>query len=111
MLDSMPIETSNAAVGSGSLNCQGATSITIFRKGEMNAPATASMWINTLSQYPSSNAVVFADYRSKLAFGFFGTQNAIISCGQAFEYPVNIKAKWKTGWNHIVVRRNMDNTI
>lgn len=111
-LASNPIYNNPVAVGTGSMHCEGTTKIEMVRDGENNAPATASMWINVGSSYPASNQVVFVDYNSKLAFGFYGSQNAIISCSNYHQPQItNIKSLWKTGWNHVVIRRNNNDTI
>lgn len=95
----------DSAVGKMSLNCKGSTYIRSTITGDTSIGATASVWIKTPT-YPSANAIVFADHNSKLAFGFYGTENAIISCGSYYSGVVsNIKSSWKSGWNHICITR------
>ena len=101
----------DSASGIYSLSCTGNTMINTPITGDIAAGATISCWVKTPT-YPSANAIVFADYNSKLAFGFYGTQNAIISCGgYSASYVSNIKSSWVDGWNHIVVTRDGSGTI
>ena len=69
---------------------------------------TLSAWVK-VDSYPTSNAVVIADHSSKIAFGFWGGTNAIISCGteaNTTRTVTNIASKWITNkWNHIVVTK------
>lgn len=80
-----------------SLSCIGSTIINTPIIGDIASGATISCWIKTPT-YPSENAIVFADYNSKLAFGFYNTQSAIISCG-GYSSPCvsNIKSSWING--------------
>lgn len=67
---------------------------------------TIAMWVK-VDTYPSANQVVFADYGSKLAFGFYNTSYAIITCGSSVRYVSNVKSLWKTGkWNYVVVTKD-----
>lgn len=101
----------DSASGTFSLSCTGNTMINTPVTGDITAGATISCWIK-VPTYPSANAIVFADYNSKLSFGFYGTQNAIISCGgYSAPYISNIKGSWINGWNHVVVTRNSGGTI
>lgn len=101
----------DSASGLYSLSCGGSTVINTPILGDISSGATISCWIKTPT-YPSTNAIVFADYNSKLAFGFYGTQAAIISCGgQSAPYISNIKSSWIDGWNHVVVIRDSSGTI
>lgn len=103
--------SSDARIGQQSLECKGNTIIDVMNSGDITDGVTASCWIKLLT-YPTSNAIVFADYNSKLAFGFYGTENAIISCGgYSVGYVMKIKDKWASGWNHVVVTRAQDGTI
>lgn len=101
----------DSAIGDYCLECTGNTIINTPLTGDITNGASASCWIN-VPTYPSANAIVFADYNSKLAFGFYGTQNAIISCGgQSAPYISNIKSNWADGWNHVVITRNSSGTF
>lgn len=101
----------DSSSGVFSLSCTGSTMINTPITGDIASGATISCWIKTPT-YPSANAIVFADYNSKMAFGFYGTQNAIISCGgYSAPYVSNIKSSWINGWNHVVVTRNNSGTI
>lgn len=112
-----PITVSNIALtedfasGSYSLNCTGNTMINTPVTGDVTSGTTISCWVKTPT-YPSANAIVFADYNSKLAFGFYNTQSAIISCGgYSAPYISNIKSSWIDGWNHVVVTKDSGGTI
>ena len=67
---------------------------------------TLSTWVK-LDSYPGSNTVVMVDQNSKVAFGFWGTQNAIMSCGtdaNTTRTITNLKGKWDLNkWHHIAV--------
>lgn len=103
--------TTDSASGTFSLSCTGNTMINTPISGDTSSGATISCWIKTPT-YPSANSVVFTDYNSKLAFGFYGTQNAIISCGgYSAPYISNIKSSWVDGWNHVVVTIDNSGTI
>ena len=70
---------------------------------------TLSVWVN-VSSFPSSNIVLFADKGSKLSFGFYNGNSAIISCsGNAVRTATGVNSLWKTGWNNIVVTKNSSN--
>jgi hypothetical protein len=62
--------------GQYSLNCAGATQITSDVKGDYSQGATVSFW---LYGRPSGNYVAFADYNSKLGFGFYSSYG-VMSC-------------------------------
>ena len=68
--------------------------------------ATVALWIKATS-YPTSNSIVFADNNSKIAFGFYGTNNLIISCGSgdnSVRTVSNLAAKWTTAdWHHVAI--------
>ena len=66
---------------------------------------TLSAWIK-VDTYPTANQVVMADYGSKLAFGFYSTSYAIITCGTSVRYVTNLKSLWKDGWNYVVVTKD-----
>ncbi len=68
---------------------------------------SASFWIKP-SMYPANNTVIFADYSSTLAFGFYDSTKAIISCaGSDSKVALNVNSYWKNDeWNHIVVTKN-----
>ena len=70
---------------------------------------TISSWVK-LDAYPSSNMVIFADFHSKIAFGFWGEQNAIMCCSNndiGTKTITNLKSKWDINkWHHIAVTRN-----
>lgn len=101
----------DGAIGNQSLECRGNTRIDDHWLGDITAGATISCWIK-VSSYPTSNTVVFANYNSKMAFGFYGTQAAIISCGgYSAPYVPDIKSKWSEGWNHVVTTRSSDGAI
>lgn len=101
----------DSASGTFSLSCAGNTMINTPVTGDITAGTTISCWIK-VPTYPSANAIVFADYNSKLAFGFYDTKNAIISCGgYGAPYVSNIKGSWVDGWNHVVVTRNSGGAI
>jgi len=69
---------------------------------------TISIWLK-VPTYPSENSVVFSDYGSKLAFGFYGSQNAIITGGTSARYVNNIKAMWKQDdWNNVIIIKDND---
>ena len=115
--ESSSIELSReSAIGAHSLSNGANKYFNIPVVGDISAGATASLWVKVKS-YPTANAVVFADANSLLAFGFYGTQNAIISCKTSKPYISNIKSKWKTKqdgtpeWNHVVVQRLADSKI
>lgn len=109
VINNAMLNKTDAAIGKYSLNCNN-TYIKIPITGDITQGATASFWAKTPT-YPAANQVIFADYASKLAFGFYGTQNAIISCGGSQIGIINnIKAMWKkSGWNHVVIMRNTSN--
>jgi hypothetical protein len=58
--------------------------------------------------YPVSSTVIFADYSSNLAFGFYDSTKAIISCsGSKSKVVLNVNTYWKNNeWNHVVVTKN-----
>lgn len=101
----------DSASGGYSLNCSN-TYLSTSSFGDITNGVTASLWVK-VPTYPSANAIVFTDGNSKIAFGFYGTQNAIISCaGYSSAYVSNIKSKWLLNeWNHIVIARNSSGTI
>jgi len=70
----------DAGSGTYSLKCAGSTAINTPVTGDISQGATAAFWIKTPT-YPSGNEIVFADYNSRLAFGFYSGTKAIISCG------------------------------
>lgn len=110
-LNNIKIIQDDAKIGTQYLQCVGNTMINTPLTGDITKGATISCWVKTPT-YPETNSIVFADYNSKLAFGFYGTQNAIISCGSySAPYISNIKSKWLDGWNHVVVTRNASGTI
>lgn len=50
---------------------------------------------------------MFADYNSRLAFGFYSGTKAIISCGgQSSAVVSNLNTSWQSGWNHVVITRD-----
>lgn len=103
--------SSDAGIGKQSLECKGSTIINARITGDISEGATASCWIK-VPTYPTANAIVFTDSNSKLAFGFYGTANAIISCnGYSTQYVLNINNEWLDGWNHVVVTRTPDSII
>lgn len=71
---------------------------------------TIAAWIK-VDTYPTGNQVVFADAGSKLAFGFYQTSYAIISCGSSVRYVTNLKTLWKDGWNYVVVTKDNSNSF
>jgi hypothetical protein len=68
---------------------------------------SASLWLKP-DMYPVSSTVVFADYSSTLAFGFYDSNKAIISCGgNKSKVALNVNTYWKNNeWNHVVVTKN-----
>jgi hypothetical protein len=81
----------DAGSGTYSLKCAGSTAINTPVTGDISQGATAAFWIK-MSTYPSSNAIVFTDYTSRLAFGFYNSSQAIISCGgQSSAVDSNLK--------------------
>lgn len=72
---------------------------------------SVSLWVNC-GDVPSDNKVVFADQRSKLAFGFYNDGSAIISCSDGTHKTsvcTGVKIYWKKNqWNHIVVIKHKD---
>jgi hypothetical protein len=99
------------ALGIYCLDTTGGAVINTNITGDVSTGATASMWIKAPT-YPTANAVVFADGNSKIAFGFYGTQNAIITCnGYSKPYVSNIASIWKSGdWNHVVIKKFLDSS-
>jgi hypothetical protein len=75
---------SDGATG-GAYNCStgftGSQYITASRTSDTSV-GTIAAWVKP-NTYPTTNSIVFADYSSKIAFGFYGTDNAIISCGNS----------------------------
>lgn len=67
---------------------------------------SASFWVKPESL--PERAVVFADHSSGLAFGFYQTTKAIISCGSISSNVITgLDEYWEEGkWNHIVVVKN-----
>ena len=91
------------------LNCIGSTYIATSMDSELSQRATVMMWVY-VDPYPVSSEVVFADPNSKLAFGFYGTNNAIISCGGVSSNVVAVGSYWKKGeWNHVCVTKDNSN--
>jgi hypothetical protein len=72
------------------------------------AENTISAWIK-IDAYPTSSAVVFADQSSKISFGFYGNNHAIIACGteaDATRYITNLKTKWDLNkWHNITITK------
>ena len=75
---------SDGATG-GAYNCStgftGSQYITASRTSDTSV-GTIAAWVKP-NTYPTTNSIVFADHSSKIAFGFYGTDNAIISCGNS----------------------------
>lgn len=103
---SQGIHTSpDAGIGKQSLECKGNTLLTTPITGDITQGVTISCWVK--GSVPTDNRVVFADYNSKLAFGFYNNGKAIITCaGYGHACVDDIKTPWTSNWNHIVVRRN-----
>lgn len=80
--------------------------ITCGRRSDVTN-VSASFWLK-LDMYPVSSTVVFVDYSSKLAFGFYDSNKAIISCsGNQSKVVLNVNAYWKNNeWNYVVVTKN-----
>lgn len=96
--------TSDAGVGSYSLNSTGSTYISSTVTGDISQGVTASMWLKDVTT--SGSYVAFADINSKLAFGFYNNQ-CILSCGGLQKPTANFSSLWKNGeWNHVVVRKD-----
>lgn len=103
--------TSDSAIGPYALVCNGNTYVSGDLVGDTTKGATASLWVKAPT-YPTANSIVFADNNSKLAFGFYGTTDAIISCGSMYSgVASNIKNSWKSGWNHICITKNASGTV
>ena len=68
-------------------------------------PKAFSFWLKVDTQ-PSSNQVIFADGKSKMAFGFYTNGTKIICSAGATSYVLNLDSKFIFGnyWNHIVVQ-------
>lgn len=99
--------THDAGSGTYSLKCAGSTAINTPVTGDISQGATAAFWIKTPTYPGSSSQIVFADYNSRLAFGFYNSTQAIISCGgQSSAVVSNLKTSWQSGWNHVVITRN-----
>lgn len=96
----------------GAYNCStgfsGSQVISATRTSDSNA-ITFAAWIKPTS-YPGSNTVVFADQNSKVAFGFWNTADAIMSCGDSGNSTrciMGLKNKWLTNqWNHIAITKS-----
>lgn len=98
------IYSPDAAIGSGALKCSN-TSLRTPITGDITQGVTISCWVK--GSVPTDSRVVFADYNSKLAFGFFNNGQAIITCaGYGHKCVTDIKTPWTSNWNHIVVRRD-----
>jgi hypothetical protein len=98
------IYSPDAAIGNGALKCSN-TSLQSFISGDITQGVTISCWVK--GSVPTDSRVVFADYNSKLAFGFFNNGQAIITCaGYGHKCVTDIKTPWTDDWNHIVVRRD-----
>lgn len=97
----------DAGSGTYSLKCAGSTAINTPVTGDISQGAMVAFWIKTPT-YPSGSQIVFADYNSHLAFGFYNSTQAIISCGgQSSAVVSNLKASWPEGvWHHVVITRN-----
>lgn len=94
----------DAAIGNGALKCSN-TCLRTPITGDITQGVTISCWVK--GSIPTDSRVVFADYNSKLAFGFFNNGQAIITCaGYGHKCVTDIKTPWTDGWNHIVVRRD-----
>lgn len=99
----------DSAIGTYSLKCD-QTAIATPLVADIDQGVTISCWVKT-PDYPGGNAVVFADTNSKLAFGFYGSKNAIISCANySTKVITNLKEKWEekglNEWQHLVLTRN-----
>jgi hypothetical protein len=114
------IETKNVsiiaepAVGSRALRCN-ETAIVTPLVADIDQGVTISCWVKT-PDYPGGNAVVFADTNSKLAFGFYGSENAIISCASySTKIITNFKKKWEekglNEWQHLALTRDSAGVI
>ena len=103
---------SDGATG-GVYNCStgfsGSQIISITNRTSDSNAITFAAWIKPTS-YPSSNMVVFADQNSKVAFGFYNTADAIMSCGDEGNTTrciIGLKNKWLTDqWNHIAITKS-----
>ena len=96
----------SAAIGTGSLQCGGSTSVITNLTGDITQGTTISCWVK--GAVPTDSRLIFADYNSKTAFGFFNNGQAIITCaGYGHACVSNVKSSWiNDDWNHIVVRRS-----
>ena len=102
--------SSDAGVGKQSLECKGGTLITTPITGDITQGVTISCWVK--GSVPTDSRVVFADYNSKLAFGFYNNGQAIITCaGYGHKCVSDIKTPWTSNWNHIVVRRDSTGVV
>jgi hypothetical protein len=102
--------SSDAGVGKQSLECKGGTLIATPIAGDITQGVTISCWVK--GSVPTDSRVVFADYNSKLAFGFFNNGQAIITCaGYGHKCVTDIKTPWTSSWNHIVVRRDSTGAV
>jgi hypothetical protein len=102
--------SSDAGVGKQSLECKGGTLIATPITGDITQGVTISCWVK--GSVPTDSRVVFADYNSKLAFGFFNNGQAIITCaGYGHKCVTDIKTPWTSSWNHIVVRRDSTGAV
>ena len=100
----------DTAIGVGSLKCSGNTSVISTVTGDITQGVTVSFWAK--GSIPSDSRVIFADYNSKLAFGFYSNGQAIITCsGHSKKGLTSLSSVWTSGWNHVVLQRDASGEI